>query len=199
MDACNAPVVVGMSGGVDSSVAAHLLLEAGYEVTGLFMKNWEEDDALGCAAAEDLRDTEQVCERLGIPLSTVNFSSEYWERVFEDFLAEHRAGRTPNPDVLCNKEIKFKEFLEHAVTRGARYIATGHYVRNELADDGYRLLKGVDFLKESTQAFRRHLSSQHLQRITGTGLADGHRDRAWAAGFAESVLAEDEVRGEIHL
>jgi len=122
-------VVVGMSGGVDSSVAAHMLLKQGYQVSGMFMKNWEEDDTPEyCSAAEDLKDAAQVCERLGIDLHEVNFAHEYWENVFEHFLTEYQAGRTPNPDILCNKEIKFKEFLLQAESLGAQYIATGHYV-----------------------------------------------------------------------
>ena len=128
-DPANTKVVVGMSGGVDSSVTAYLLKEQGYQVTGMFMKNWEEDDTEEyCAAAQDLRDAEQVCERLDIDLHEVNFAHEYWENVFEHFLVEYQAGRTPNPDILCNKEIKFKEFLLQAQSMGAQYIATGHYV-----------------------------------------------------------------------
>ena len=127
-------VIVGLSGGVDSSVSAWRLVQQGYHVEGLFMKNWEEDDTEGyCAAAEDLADTEAVCDTLGIALRTVNFATEYWDRVFTHFLAEYEAGRTPNPDVVCNKEIKFRAFLDHARTLGADYIATGHYAR--LADD----------------------------------------------------------------
>jgi len=122
-------VVVGMSGGVDSSVTAYLLKQQGYKVTGMFMKNWEEDDTEEyCAAAADLKDATQVCERLGIDLHEVNFAHEYWENVFEHFLEEYQSGRTPNPDILCNKEIKFKEFLLQAESLGANYIATGHYV-----------------------------------------------------------------------
>ncbi len=146
-------VVVGMSGGVDSSVSAHLLLNQGYKVTGLFMKNWEEDDTEEyCAAAADLRDAAQVCERLGIELHEVNFAHEYWENVFEHFLAEYQAGRTPNPDILCNKEIKFKEFLLQAETMGADYIATGHYVaRGEAQEQGeYCLLRGADENKDQS-------------------------------------------------
>jgi len=118
-------IIVGLSGGVDSAVAALLLQQQGHEVSGLFMKNWEEDDTLArCSAAEDLEAARAVCARLGIALHTVNFSAEYWDRVFEYFLSEQRAGRTPNPDVLCNREIKFKAFLEHALALGAECIAT---------------------------------------------------------------------------
>lgn len=145
-------VIVGLSGGVDSAVAALLLLEQGYRVEGLFMKNWEEDDAAGrCGAADDYRMARAVCEHLEIGLHAVNFAAEYWERVFAYFLAEHRAGRTPNPDVLCNKEIKFKSFLEHALSLGAGYIATGHYARIERQHDGgFRLLKGKDPHKDQS-------------------------------------------------
>jgi tRNA-specific 2-thiouridylase len=121
-------VVVGLSGGVDSSVAALRLLEEDWQVTGLFMKNWEEDDDEAyCAAREDLADAQAVADSLGIELRTVNFATEYWDRVFRLFLDEYRAGRTPNPDVLCNREIKFRAFLDHALTLGADRIATGHY------------------------------------------------------------------------
>lgn len=133
-------VVVGMSGGVDSSVTAHLLKEQGYQVTGMFMKNWEEDDTEEyCAAAQDLKDAAQVCDRMGIELHEVNFAHEYWENVFEHFLTEYQAGRTPNPDILCNKEIKFKEFLLQAETLGADFIATGHYVAK-----GFDTTRGID-------------------------------------------------------
>lgn len=144
-------VVVGMSGGVDSSVTAYLLKQKGYKVTGMFMKNWEEDDTEEyCAAATDLKDAAQVCDRLDIELREVNFAHEYWENVFEHFLAEYQAGRTPNPDILCNKEIKFKEFLLQAQTLGANYIATGHYVAR--GDDGNQslLLRGADENKDQS-------------------------------------------------
>src|SRR5579864_5502732 len=122
-------IIVGMSGGVDSSVAAALLLEAGYQVEGVFMKNWEGDDTEGyCPAAQDLADAQSVCDSLGIELQMVNFAAQYWDKVFAFFLQEYRAGRTPNPDILCNKEIKFRAFLDYARQRGADGIATGHYV-----------------------------------------------------------------------
>jgi tRNA-specific 2-thiouridylase len=147
----SAHVIVGLSGGVDSTVTALLLKRQGYRVTGLFMKNWEEDDTAGrCAAEDDLKMVRAVCERLDMPFQTVNFSAEYWERVFEYFLAEHRAGRTPNPDVLCNQEIKFKAFLEHALGLGADFIATGHYARVETRDGHARLLKAFDTNKDQT-------------------------------------------------
>jgi tRNA-specific 2-thiouridylase len=146
-----ARVVVGLSGGVDSAVAALLLKRAGHDVTGLFMKNWEEDDTdAHCTAEEDLKEVRAVCKVLDIPFQTVNFSTEYWDRVFRYFLDEHKAGRTPNPDVLCNKEIKFKAFLNHALTLGADRIATGHYARAHEVDGRHRLLKGSDPGKDQT-------------------------------------------------
>ncbi|HLE94673.1 MAG TPA: tRNA 2-thiouridine(34) synthase MnmA [Sulfuricaulis sp.] len=152
-------IVVGISGGVDSAVAALLLKRAGHEVTGLFMKNWEEDDTADyCSAAEDLGMASSVCDRLGIPLKTVNFATEYWDRVFSYFLTEYRAGRTPNPDVLCNKEIKFKAFLEHARVLDADYIATGHYARVTHQDGRYHLLKARDVNKD--QSYFLHLLGQ---------------------------------------
>lgn len=146
-----AKVIVGMSGGVDSSVAAWLLQEQGYQVEGLFMKNWEQDDTDGfCPAALDLADAQAVCAQLGIPLHTVNFSGEYWDRVFTHFLREYEQGRTPNPDVLCNKEIKFNAFLQHALTLGADFIATGHYAKNKIAGDVGYLHKAKDRDKDQT-------------------------------------------------
>jgi len=144
-------VMVGISGGVDSAVAAALLKEQGLQVTGLFMKNWEEDDdAAYCGAAEDLGVAEAVCAQLGVRLHTVNFSHEYWERVFSVFLREYRSGRTPNPDVLCNKEIKFREFLDYAEHLGADAIATGHYARRETRGGLPTLCKGVDQEKDQS-------------------------------------------------
>ncbi len=144
-------VIVGMSGGVDSSVSAHLLLEQGYQVEGLFMKNWEEDDDTEyCTAKEDLADAQAVSDKLGIKLHTANFASEYWDNVFEHFIEEYKAGRTPNPDILCNREIKFKAFLEYAKVLGADYIATGHYVRRKDTDGKSELLRGLDGNKDQS-------------------------------------------------
>ena len=145
-------ITVALSGGVDSAVAALVLREQGHDVRALFMKNWEEDDRDGeCAAARDLADAERVCERLGLPLDTVNFSAEYWEHVFQDMLAGYRAGRTPNPDVLCNREVKFGPFLHFALERGAEQVATGHYARLGRASDGRpRLLAARDADKDQS-------------------------------------------------
>ena len=157
-------VIVGMSGGVDSSVSAYLLQQQGYQVEGLFMKNWEEDDTDEyCSAAEDLRDAQAVCDKLGIELHTINFAAEYWDNVFEHFLAEYKAGRTPNPDILCNKEIKFKAFLEFAAEDlGADYIATGHYVRRSFEDQP-KMLRGLDGNKDQSY-FLYTLSSQQVAK-----------------------------------
>lgn len=146
-----ATIIVGLSGGVDSAVSALLLKEQGFDVQGLFMKNWEEDDnAEFCSAKEDLADVRAVCKKLDIPLHTANFSQEYWQNVFSDFLAEYKAGRTPNPDILCNKEIKFKAFLDYALKLGADYIATGHYVQKATMADKHQLLKGLDNNKDQS-------------------------------------------------
>ncbi len=144
-------VMLGISGGVDSSVAALLLQQAGHEVDGLFMQNWEEDERSGpCTTDADRKDAVAVCGRLGIPFHARNFAAEYWDGVFEHFLAEYRAGRTPNPDVLCNREIKFKTFLDEARALGAEKIATGHYARVDSDDGKYRLLRAVDAAKDQT-------------------------------------------------
>ena len=160
-------VTVGVSGGVDSAVAALLLLEQGCEVSALFMKNWEEDDDERCAAAADLASARAVCERLGVPLRTVNFSHEYWNHVFRRFLDEYQAGRTPNPDTLCNREIKFKAFLEFAQSLGADTIATGHYAgveRRGVGDNAaWRLLRGGDPAKDQSY-FLYQLDQRALRR-----------------------------------
>ena len=164
MSTASEKIIVGMSGGVDSSVAAWLLLQQGYQVEGLFMKNWEEDDTPEyCSATEDLADAQQVCDKLGIPLHTVNFSSEYWDNVFEYFLREYRIGRTPNPDIMCNREIKFKAFLDHAHTLGASRIATGHYVCTRERDGVTELLRGHDVNKDQSY-FLYALNQQQLDQ-----------------------------------
>jgi tRNA-specific 2-thiouridylase len=139
-----------MSGGVDSAVAALLLLEQGHQVQGLFMSNWEEDDDGYCTSAQDFQDARRVCETLEIPLHKVSFAAEYRTEVFEHFLAEHRLGRTPNPDVLCNRQIKFGACVEYAKRLGAERFATGHYARIAQTGSGYRLLKGADSAKDQS-------------------------------------------------
>lgn len=144
-------IIVGLSGGVDSSVATLLLLEQGYEVEALFMKNWDEDDNDGyCTAEQDLSDAQKVADKLGVKLHTKNFSADYWDDVFEDFIQEHKKGRTPNPDVLCNQKIKFKVFLDHALSLGADKIATGHYARITNYNDSYQLRTGLDPNKDQS-------------------------------------------------
>ena len=183
-------IIVGMSGGVDSSVTALLLLEQGHQVTGLFMKNWEEDDGTEyCTAMEDLADAQQVCDKLGIELKTVNFAAEYWDEVFEVFLSEFKAGRTPNPDILCNKHVKFKAFLNYAIEDlGAEYIATGHYARISEKNGEFFLLKGLDPNKEQSY-FLYTLGQKALSK---TVFPIGHlhkpeiRAMADKAGFANS-------------
>jgi tRNA-specific 2-thiouridylase len=144
-------VILGLSGGVDSSVAAYLLIKEGYDVEAVFMKNWEGDDSdEHCSAEADLSDAIAVAKKLNIPLHTANFSNEYWDNVFSHFLDEYKKGRTPNPDILCNKEIKFKAFLDYALKKGADYIATGHYVQRRYEGDKAQLLKAKDRKKDQT-------------------------------------------------
>ncbi|GKW46853.1 tRNA 2-thiouridine(34) synthase MnmA [Planococcus sp. NCCP-2050] len=159
-------VVVGMSGGVDSSVAAYLLKEQGYDVIGIFMKNWDDTDENGvCTATEDYEDVIRVCNQIGIPYYAVNFEQQYWDKVFTYFLEEYKAGRTPNPDVMCNKEIKFKAFLEHALSLGADYLATGHYAQVEHAENGEtKMLRGKDNNKDQTY-FLNQLNQEQLSKV----------------------------------
>jgi len=142
-------IIVGMSGGVDSAVASSILIEKGFDVEGLFMKNWE-DNSEFCSAEQDYKDALQVCDKLNIPLRSVNFAKQYWERVFKEFLSEHKNGRTPNPDILCNTEIKFKEFYKYAIDLGASRIATGHYAQNQVINGEAKLLKGIDSNKDQS-------------------------------------------------
>jgi len=183
----NTKVIVGMSGGVDSSVAALLLQRQGYVVEGLFMKNWDEDDGTEyCTAKADLADAQAVADKLGIPLHSANFAAEYWDNVFEHFLAEYQAGRTPNPDILCNREIKFKAFLDYALQLGADYIATGHYVRRSDSKTGTTLLKGIDPNKDQSY-FLHQVGCEELARtLFPVGSLEKHqvRDLAEAAGLA---------------
>ena len=179
-------VVVGLSGGVDSAVAAMLLLEAGHDVSAVFMKNWDEDDDTDfCPAAQDLADARGIAARLGIELQTVSFSAAYWNRVFAFFLEECAAGRTPSPDIVCNREIKFRAFLDHALQLGADYIATGHYARIE-KQPVVRLLRGVDERKDQTY-FLHTLDRDQLARSLfplGGLLKQEVRRLARTAGFA---------------
>jgi tRNA-uridine 2-sulfurtransferase len=158
-------VVVGMSGGVDSSVAALLAKRAGYEVVGLFMKNWEDDDDDEyCSTRQDLVDAAAAADVIGVDLEAVNFSVEYKDRVFAEFLREYSAGRTPNPDVLCNAEIKFKAFLDHAMRLGAAKIATGHYARVRSLENRFQLLRGSDGAKDQSY-FLPRLNQEQLCRV----------------------------------
>ncbi len=171
-------IMVGMSGGVDSSVAALLLRQQGYAISGLFMKNWEEDDGEDdCTAQQDYEDAARVCDQLGVELHTANFVAEYWDDVFTTFLKECQAGRTPNPDVLCNREIKFKQFARYAELHGVSQIATGHYVRLARTAAGLKLLKGQDSAKDQ---------SYFLQALTPAQLAN--------ATFPLGELTKTEVR-----
>jgi tRNA-specific 2-thiouridylase len=180
-------VIVGMSGGVDSSVAALLLKQQGYEVSGLFMKNWEDDDTGEyCAAREDLVDAVAVAEKIGIEIDVVNFSAEYKEKVFSLFLREYQAGRTPNPDVLCNAEIKFRSFLDHAVGLGADWIATGHYAQVRESEGRHQLLKAEDGTKDQSY-FLYRLDQAQLARTLfplGTLYKRDVREIARRAGLA---------------
>ncbi|MGY3725339.1 tRNA (5-methylaminomethyl-2-thiouridylate)-methyltransferase [Granulicatella balaenopterae] len=182
-DNSNIRVVVGMSGGVDSSVTALLLKEAGYDVVGIFMKNWDETDENGvCTATEDYKDVAAVAEKIGIPYYSVNFEKEYWDRVFEYFLREYRLGRTPNPDVMCNKEVKFQAFLDYALDLGADYVAMGHYARVTRDEDGTtHLLRGVDNNKDQTY----FLSQLNQEQLAKSMFPIGHLEKSEVRKIAE--------------
>ncbi|MHA8110005.1 tRNA 2-thiouridine(34) synthase MnmA [Lactobacillaceae bacterium Melli_B4] len=165
-DNSNTRVVVGMSGGVDSAVTAYVLKQQGYDVVGVFMKNWDDTDENGvCTATEDYKDVAKVASQIGIPYYSVNFEKEYWDRVFTYFLDEYKKGRTPDPDVVCNKEIKFRAFLDYALELGADYIATGHYAQLYRDDEGHNhLLRATDSNKDQTY-FLSQLSAEQLDRV----------------------------------
>jgi len=193
-------VIVGMSGGVDSSVAAWLLKRQGYEVCGLFMKNWEDDDDNEyCSSRQDLVDVASVCDTLGIDLEVVNFSSEYKERVFADFLREYEAGRTPNPDILCNSEIKFRCFLDHALSLGAERIATGHYAQvRKWQSDGetvFQLLKAEDGTKDQSYFLYRLTQEQLSKTLFPLGALYKREVRRLAVEIGLHVAAKKDSTG----
>ena len=190
-------VVVGMSGGVDSSVSAYLLQQQGYHVVGLFMKNWEEDDTEEyCSASIDLADAQAVCDKLNIKLHTINFAAEYWDNVFEHFLSEYKAGRTPNPDILCNKEIKFKAFLEYAAEDlGADYIATGHYVRKRESNGKVELLRGVDNNKDQSYFLYTLSEAQIKQSLFPVGELEKPKVREIAQQLGLATAAKKDSTG----
>tara|TARA_X000000368_G_scaffold158662_2_gene125008 strand:- start:471 stop:1556 length:1086 start_codon:yes stop_codon:yes gene_type:complete len=163
MNNTNKTVVVGMSGGVDSSVSAYLLKEQGYKVIGLFMKNWQNEPGEVCTSEIDFEDASSVCDSLNIPLHKANFSDQYWDKVFKEFLSEHQKGRTPNPDILCNREIKFKSFLNYALTIGADFIATGHYASLEKTNKGMNLCRAKDLDKDQTY-FLHEVNSNEFEK-----------------------------------
>lgn len=182
----SALTMVAMSGGVDSSVAAMCLKQQGRDIAGMFMKNWEEDDRFGtCPAEQDAADALDVAKSMGIVLHRRNFSAEYWDFVFEEFLAEYRAGRTPNPDILCNREIKFKTFLEHAHDLGAERIATGHYARIDEGDGEFRLLRGKDGNKDQSY-FLYTLGQEQLAR-TEFPVGELHKPQVRAMALAADI------------
>ncbi len=189
-------VIIGMSGGVDSSLSAALLQQQGHDVAGMFMKNWEEDDtAEFCTADEDVKDAQSVADRLGLKLYRRNFSAEYWDYVFEEFLSEYQKGRTPNPDILCNREIKFKTFLDHCDDLGYPMMATGHYVRKGQSGDAYQLLKGLDNNKDQSY-FLYAINQYQLSRsLFPVGELDKSEVRAMAEDLGLSTHDKKDSTG----
>ena len=161
----NKTVVVGMSGGVDSSVSAYLLKKQGFKVIGLFMKNWQSEPGEVCTSEIDFKDASEVCDMLDIPLHKANFSDDYWDRVFKQFLSEHEKGRTPNPDILCNREIKFKSFYDYALKIGADFIATGHYAKVENDRGEAKLYRSKDIDKDQTYFLHEVSSKEFIKTI----------------------------------
>lgn len=189
-------VIVGMSGGVDSSVSALLLQQQGYEVEGLFMKNWDEDDGTDyCTARQDLNDAQAVADSLNIHLHTANFAAEYWDNVFEYFLAEYRSGRTPNPDILCNREIKFKTFLDYARILGAEAIATGHYARRFDSNGQTFLLKGLDNNKDQSYFLHAVDESAFCQSLFPLGELEKLAVRALAQQYGLATAKKRDSTG----
>ncbi len=183
-------IIVGMSGGVDSSVAAFLLKQQGYQVEGLFMKNWEDhQEGNQCSAAQDLADAQAVCEKLNIPLHTINFSTTYWDKVFQYFLDEYHAGRTPNPDILCNKEIKFKAFLDYSLSQGADYIATGHYARKKIIEDQFHLAKAKD--RDKDQSYFLYAIDRHALEKSLFPIGDYTKNTIRAIAQDQGLITHD--------
>ena len=196
LDPSNTRIVVGMSGGVDSSVTALLCLEKGYRVEGLFMKNWDEDDGTEyCTAMEDLADAQAVCNELGIKLHEANFAAEYWDNVFSHFIEEYRLGRTPNPDVLCNREIKFNVFARYAEVLGTDLVATGHYARLETIDGCRRLMKAADRNKDQSYFLQSVTSEQFSNVIFPLGDLNKERVRELARENNLPVHAKKDSTG----
>ncbi len=189
-------IVVGLSGGVDSAVSAYLLKQQGHEVVGLFMKNWEDDDDDEyCSSRQDFLDAAAVADVIGIDIEHVNFAAEYKDRVFADFLREYRAGRTPNPDVLCNAEIKFKAFLDHAMRLGAQAIATGHYARVRQRDARFELLRGLDAAKDQSYFLHRLTQAQLGRTLFPVGELAKTAVRRLAAEIGLPVAAKKDSTG----
>jgi tRNA-specific 2-thiouridylase len=182
-------VVVGMSGGVDSSVSAYLLKEEGYDVKGLFMQNWQSEPGEICTSEIDFKDASAVCDKLDIPLHRANFSDEYWERVFTNFLSEHEKGRTPNPDILCNREIKFKSFLDYAFNIGADFIATGHYAKIVAMNNNKFLARAKDSFKDQTY-FLHEVSENEFDRCIFP-LADLTKDEVREIALKQNLITAD--------